>query len=873
MLRTFLFAFAVAVVLPAVASAERRAALVFGVDEYRVVRPLQNAVNDARTIETTLRSLGFEVFTETNRDLRRMRRALEDLQEDAAGAEVVLVFFAGHGVEVLGENRLLPVDADTSSLDALKQTSLPLVEVTETVKAIAPIAIVLLDACRNDPFGSTNAQGRGANSLLPKMVTDSVKPGLGRVGPAENVLVAFAAAPGKTAADGDAANSPFTAALANHLGSEGLQVGSALKLVQQDVYDRSRGKQLPFIEDGLPELFFAAATVEVLPERERLLLAMAGISSGLREEVESIAAQRNMPLAPLYAALIGVGAGDLSADERFKRLTEAADAFVSQRDELRTLSAEDPDVARLRVEAEEQLALGAYQSARMLIDQAIRLDLEAARTLESRAAERDFSAAATHFINGGMALSALRYTDAVTDYEAAAGIYERYAGNELLDDHLKRYLLSLEALGNIHLTLGRLAEAKVAFMRQVEVSEAASKMTSGQAESSLISSLTKMGDVSIAEGNADDGIQYYNKSAALIDALLQEAPNDAEWLRAGSVLHNRIGDAAFAHGDLSAAEKAYRSALTMRQPMASNSTASSDALFAVAVSHSKIGEVLLQADSPTGALDSLDSALEIVSDLLSHTPNNAEWLRAQSVVFEKIGRAKYRLNDPSGTTQAYDAALAVANSLLEQAPDNTTWQRDVAVINARLAEAHGAMGAVSQALIYIEKSVEISSQLTALDPDNAQWQSDLEQGYRRLVQLGNIAGQIGDAQAMILAYTSSHQVLERLVSKNSGGWRKDLHISHGRIGDALLSAGDVRGALVSYQASIHVLLDRLASDENNSELNWDLFVAHVRLANVATDQVEILTAALGFADQIVEPTPDQLEYVNQVREFLGLPHK
>jgi uncharacterized caspase-like protein len=83
-----------------------------------------------------LKDLGFEVFRETNRDLRRTRRAL-DFREDAQGADVALVFFSGHGVEILGENRLLPVDPDASSLDALEKTSLPLDEaVAATAKVV-----------------------------------------------------------------------------------------------------------------------------------------------------------------------------------------------------------------------------------------------------------------------------------------------------------------------------------------------------------------------------------------------------------------------------------------------------------------------------------------------------------------------------------------------------------------------------------------------------------------------------------------------------------------------------------------------------------------------------------------------------------------
>ena len=245
------------VFLAGVASAERRVALVMGDDDYRTVRKLDNAINDARTLEETLKKLGFDVFLEPDRDLRRMRRALDDFREDAKGADVALVFFAGHGVEIGGENRLLPVDADASSLKALKASSLPLEEVRATVSAVSRVGLIILDACRNDPFGASDGSGRGVVALARDK---DVKPGLGRIGRAENTLFAFSAAPGETASDGADGHSPFTTALAKYLGTDGLEIRSVLTLVQQEVYDLSRGKQLPYVESGLPNLFFASTS-------------------------------------------------------------------------------------------------------------------------------------------------------------------------------------------------------------------------------------------------------------------------------------------------------------------------------------------------------------------------------------------------------------------------------------------------------------------------------------------------------------------------------------------------------------------------------------------------------------------------------------
>jgi len=229
------------------AAAERRVALVIGDDDYRMIRKLDNAVDDARGIEAALEELGFEVTLEADRDLRRMRRALKDFRQEGKGADVALVFFAGHGVEISGDNRLLPVDADASSLDALKATSLRLEEVREAVATVAKVGLIILDACRTDPFGAISGSGRGAVAIAE---AKDVKPGLGRIGKAEGILYAFSAAPGETASDGDSGHSPFTEALIEYLGTDGLEVRSALTLVQQEVYDRSRGKQLPYVESA-----------------------------------------------------------------------------------------------------------------------------------------------------------------------------------------------------------------------------------------------------------------------------------------------------------------------------------------------------------------------------------------------------------------------------------------------------------------------------------------------------------------------------------------------------------------------------------------------------------------------------------------------
>src|SRR5262245_59775284 len=193
--------------LASAASAAERVALVFSAQRYEFLRPLDNPNHDAQAVAEALQRLGFEVTVEEDRSLKKMRRALDDFRDEAKGAELALVYFAGHGVEIAGDNRLLPVDADASSVDRLKATSLPLEEVRQAAIAVAPAVLIVLDACRDDPFGEGSAGGGRSAKPLASEVKAAAKPGLGRVGDAENTLFVFSAAPGKTAADGDNGNS------------------------------------------------------------------------------------------------------------------------------------------------------------------------------------------------------------------------------------------------------------------------------------------------------------------------------------------------------------------------------------------------------------------------------------------------------------------------------------------------------------------------------------------------------------------------------------------------------------------------------------------------------------------------------------------
>jgi uncharacterized caspase-like protein len=221
---------------------QARIALVIGNGAYRHVPVLPNTINDAADIVASLDRLGFAVQRVQDGGYDAMRRALLEFSRKARDAEVAVVFFAGHGMEVGGENWLIPVDAELKTdLDA-EQEAIALKAVMLTVSAASRLGLVVLDACRNNPFAA-----RMQRTLRTRAVTR----GFARVEPTGSVLVAFAARDGTTAADGTGRNSPFTTALLRHLETPGLEINFLFRNVRDDVVSATRRQQEPFVYGSL----------------------------------------------------------------------------------------------------------------------------------------------------------------------------------------------------------------------------------------------------------------------------------------------------------------------------------------------------------------------------------------------------------------------------------------------------------------------------------------------------------------------------------------------------------------------------------------------------------------------------------------------
>ena len=226
------------------AYAEKRVALIIGNSNYEKVARLSNPANDAALIAETFKSAGFG-SVELRRDLKvgEMRRALREFVENSREADVAVVYFAGHGIEVDGNNYLVPVDAVLERDVDVYDEALSLERVLVAVEPAKQLRLVILDACRDNPF---------ARSMKRTLASRAVGRGLAKVEPTSpNTLIAFASKAGSTAGDGDGANSPFTAALVKHVIKPGLDLRKAFGYVRDDVLKSTGNRQEPYVYGSL----------------------------------------------------------------------------------------------------------------------------------------------------------------------------------------------------------------------------------------------------------------------------------------------------------------------------------------------------------------------------------------------------------------------------------------------------------------------------------------------------------------------------------------------------------------------------------------------------------------------------------------------
>ena len=233
----------------------RRVALVIGVSRYQHAPPLANTGNDANSVGAALRRLGFSVDLVIDPDRNAMESSIRNLGRKAEGAEASLFYYAGHAIEVSGQNLLVPAPANIQSDRDLRYETIDLDSVLDAIAGRSTISLVFLDSCRDNPFNKKLVASSRAVSFR----------GLGAIDAATGTLIAFATAPGKTADDGDTQNSPFTTALLRNIERPGIEVRRMLSDVRREVRETTRGRQIPWENSALEGEFYFKPVAPAAP--------------------------------------------------------------------------------------------------------------------------------------------------------------------------------------------------------------------------------------------------------------------------------------------------------------------------------------------------------------------------------------------------------------------------------------------------------------------------------------------------------------------------------------------------------------------------------------------------------------------------------
>ncbi|MCA1396879.1 caspase family protein [Bradyrhizobium sp. BRP56] len=249
-------------------------ALVVGNSNYQNAPLLPNPANDATAIAATLKGAGFDlVVSRLNLTSSDMRRALRDFADQARDADIAIVYYAGHGIEIDGTNYLIPTDARLERDTDIYDEAFSLDRVLLAIEPAKQLRVVIVDACRNNPF---------ADTMKRTVASRAISRGLARVEPAvSNTLIAFAAKAGLTALDGNSTNSPYATALVKYIAKPGLDLRRAFGFVRDDVLQATGNRQEPYVYGSL-----GGEDVALVPKAEEPAPPAVNASSEIRRDYE-----------------------------------------------------------------------------------------------------------------------------------------------------------------------------------------------------------------------------------------------------------------------------------------------------------------------------------------------------------------------------------------------------------------------------------------------------------------------------------------------------------------------------------------------------------------------------------------------------------
>ena len=679
-------------------------ALVIGQSAYENITPLPNPANDAREMVKLLTDLGFDARGVTDRDANRLRRDIERFVEDAAEADVALLYYSGHGIEAAGDNWLIPVDASPAALDSAEDSFISLASIVEELKKSVPVTIVLLDACRTNPFPP--------DATLKRTPTGSTEPvsagGLGAVRgvtgfkaqtPANDnlgMVIGFAAEPGQPALDGEpGANSPYAAALIRHLAAmKGLEFGQVMRMVTEEVYLATGAKQRPWMNESLRRLlYFGLAPEEpegidatITGERRQLLLTMADLPDFERVQVEQVALREGVKLDSLYGVLRALGEESTPDNpEELGKLLDAQagrlKAMLSERAALRT---DDPDLLALANAADRAIGEGAIVAARRVLDDAVakvEAGSAAVDALEDQVKEKRLADAAIYAKRADASALVFDFRAAAADYAKAFDLVEKW------DDRLAWNYKNLEAeaLRGYGAATGDRAALDGALTAYQAVLD---MLPNGEKGRDWAITRNNMAVVLNTIGDREEGTETLKRALDTFREAMEifkAEGDDTNWAAAQNNIGNILLAMGGRSGDLAMtrdAVAAYRAALEKR----SRDKVPLD----WASSHNNIGIALFQLSQPTGDVAGLveaEASYRAALEVLTRDSAPVDWALVQNNLGNTLNALSLARNDPEPAKQAAEAFKAAMTVRTKE-----TWPLQWAGSQLNLGNSYTALG-------------------------------------------------------------------------------------------------------------------------------------------------------------------------------------
>ncbi len=331
------------------AAAQRKVALVIGNSNYAATASLANPKNDAVDIAAKLKKLGFEIFEGQDLSKADMDLVIRNFAEAISSAQLALFFYAGHGLQVNGQNYLVPVDAKLTTPAALDFEMVRLDLIQRTMERESSTNIIILDACRDNPLARNLARALGTRSA-------AIGRGLAAVESGEGTLISYSTQPGNVALDGSGRNSPFAGALVKYIDAPGDDLPTILINVRNDVMTATQRRQVPWEHSALTAKVYFTPPKPAGPTLDQQIeLAFWGsVKNSANSAVLSTYVERypQGEFAPIARALITHYEQQTKAEQAKREEEEKHRAAASKAAEVQRL--EDEARARERAFAEER---------------------------------------------------------------------------------------------------------------------------------------------------------------------------------------------------------------------------------------------------------------------------------------------------------------------------------------------------------------------------------------------------------------------------------------------------------------------------------------------------------------------------------------